>query len=703
VGLEDYTVAPNQLVHAGVIGSGGTLAINNPNANVQIRMGFGGGVVGPMAALDLSGLGTFNASVNRIQVGVESGTPRQVAGILYLARTNNLTLAQPDNVNVTLTSGSPALYLGHNTHSGNSNGSALYLGITNALNVNFIVNGRGNQTNNLIAFNPAFIASRPSALIRAADGSGRVGLWTSGDNSPGTLAGPSSGTNDFTGGTVDAMVDLLFLGRGRVGITTNTGIGVLSFDAGTIDVNTLRLGTMVDEISSTNASGVGTANVAGTATLIVNTALEFAHANTTAPATAAALAGTRGTLNLSGGTVQASNIVGAGGLATINLNWGTLDLQGANPSPGTMANVTTLNVGAAGLTDPAWLINALSIGVVNPIAIASNGIIAGSTVISAPRVVVNGTISPGASEVGALSSSGAVTLGAGGHYAWDIQDAGGSAGFAWDLLQSGSNFDVQATPANPFVIQIRSIENQLQGLPNFDNNSSYNWTIASGAGATANFAQSKFAVNNEAFVDDLAGGYFLVVASGANLSVVFTNNHAPVATDAAYFCTPGATLQIPTAALLSHWSDPDGDSVKLLGVNSSSENGIANVTFDGTFIYYTGADSLPDTVIYTIGDMRTNPPAVYRPGDTQRAGVGLIQILAVPKINAGISGSNLILSVSNGLAGATTYILGSSNACLPLASWTRVHTNIFDVNGNFVFTVPLDPSLPQQFFRLQLP
>ena len=46
---------------------------------------------------------------------------------------------------------------------------------------------------------------------------GRVGIWTVGDNSAGSQTTLSSGTNDFSGGTVDALVDLLLLGRGRVG------------------------------------------------------------------------------------------------------------------------------------------------------------------------------------------------------------------------------------------------------------------------------------------------------------------------------------------------------------------------------------------------------------------------------------------------------------------------------------------------------
>jgi hypothetical protein len=44
----------------------------------------------------------------------------------------------------------------------------------------------------------------------------------------GAQANNAPSTNDFTGGTVDALVDFLFLGRGRVGTNVNTGIGTLT-------------------------------------------------------------------------------------------------------------------------------------------------------------------------------------------------------------------------------------------------------------------------------------------------------------------------------------------------------------------------------------------------------------------------------------------------------------------------------------------
>ena len=419
VGLETYPVSANQTLRASITGAGGTLSISNTASSVQVRMGFGTGVVGPLATLDLSGLGTFAAWLNHFQLGVESGVPRRVAGACYLARTNVLTLVQSNNVGSTLTGGNPALYLGHNTQIGVSNGSALYLGVSNSINVNFVVIGRGNQTNNLFAFNPAFIGQNPTARFRASDGLSRVGFWSVGDNSAGIQTTPSSGTNDFSGGSVDALVDWLFLGRGRVGTTANTGVGVLTFDAGTIDVNTLRVGSMVDEATSTNASGAGTINVNGTGLLVVNTALELGHSNTVAPPVPAALAATAGTLNLNGGTVQAANILGAGGTATINLNSGILDLQG-----GSAVNLTTLNIGHAGTVNPAIVTNAALLSSANPITVASNGVVAGNTVLQDSRLIVNGALSPGGDSIGAMTNTGPVTFGAG-RYLFDLADAVG--------------------------------------------------------------------------------------------------------------------------------------------------------------------------------------------------------------------------------------------------------------------------------------
>jgi hypothetical protein len=515
VGLEGYA-GTNQFIRAAITGSNGTFAISNTSASVQVRVGFSNAVVGSLAVLDLSGLGTFNANINHLQLGVESGVPRRTAGVLYLARTNNITLVQSNNVNSTLTGGSPALYLGHSTQSGNTNGSALYLGIANGLFVNYVIIGRGNQTNNVLAFNPAFLTNHPVAYMRGSDGSSRIGFWSVGDNSSGSMTALSSGTNDFSGGTVDAMVDSLFLGRGRVGTTVNTGIGTLTLSDGVMDVNTLRLGTMVDEATSTNASGIGIANVNGTATLIVNTALEFAHINTTASAAPSAIAGMRGTLNINGGTVQAANISGAGGAGIINLNSGTLDVQG-----GSIVNLTNINIGAGGSASPAFLTNCTIATALNPIALASNGIIAGNTILTAPQLNAQGTLSPGGDLPGTISVNGAISFGAGGHYVFDMQNAVGQPGTDWDLITSTAGLDVAATPVNPFTLQIRTLSDTGFGpMLAFDNSTPQNWVIVA-ANVLSNFSPSKFLIDSSGFQNGLGGGSFRLETNGVSLLLSF--------------------------------------------------------------------------------------------------------------------------------------------------------------------------------------
>jgi autotransporter-associated beta strand protein len=67
------------------------------------------------------------------------------------------------------------------------------------------------------------------------------------------------------------------------------------------------------------------------------------------------------------------------------------------------------------------------------------------------------------------------------------------------------------------------------------------------------------------------------------------------------------------------------------------------------------------------------------------------------------SGNDLVMSGSNGTPNASFYTLTATNVTLPLANWSRVATNQFDANGYFNLTNPIDPAMPQLFYRLQLP
>jgi hypothetical protein len=62
------------------------------------------------------------------------------------------------------------------------------------------------------------------------------------------------------------------------------------------------------------------------------------------------------------------------------------------------------------------------------------------------------------------------------------------------------------------------------------------------------------------------------------------------------------------------------------------------------------------------------------------------------------SGSNLIVTGSGGVPGATYYALASTNLALsPVTSWNRIATNVFPANGQFTNNILIVPSLPQEF------
>ena len=111
-----------------------------------------------------------------------------------------------------------------------------------------------------------------------------------------------------------------------------------------------------------------------------------------------------------------------------------------------------------------------------------------------------------------------------------------------------------------------------------------------------------------------------------------------------------------------------------------------------------------DAILYTVADVRTNPPAQYRGGDTRRTATGVIRVLPVPSLDGlQISGASVILNGRGAAAGSGYYVLASTNLALPLANWTLTATGIFDLNGSFLLTNGINPSSPQQFFRLQFP
>jgi len=680
-------------IYTSMTGTGGALVVSNASANVLVRQTTAGSSGPPFrSTLDLSGLDNFNVVGNSIEVGnsaANSGTVRS-AGTLYLAKSNSLNLFIRSQGTTT----NAGIDLGDNPTANSSQTSFIFLGQQNSIYADGITVGGGRDIGFML-FNPVF--ANPTVFIRGTNGdSSRVSRWLSGDNSGASNTGSNSrGTNDFTGGTVDALVDTMILGRGESPtMGSGNSTGAFLYNAGTLDVNNLQIGAQI--IGATAGAGTGTGtnyvgemDVNGTGTLIVNTKLTLAIWSNS-PATV------QGTLNVNGGTVQATNIIGNGGTATINLNSGTIDLQG-----GQISNVTALAIGD-GISSAAQLINGAKIISPNSITIAANGTLAGNTTVTTPNLIVGGTISPGASGIGQITATANTTFGANGNFVVAVQNASGAPITGWDFLQVSGQLNIQATGSNPFTIHLQSFANgQIDDMTNFSADANYDWTIAT-AGNITNFDPAKFAIDTSFFENDLEGGYFYVHTNNNSLVLSFTNNRPPVAVNYILYQTPKG-VAIPLSNLASNWSDPDGDPVVLSDVDDTSTNGVA-ISFDSHFIYYTNINNVADTFSYIVQDVRTNPPAIYRNGDTQRTASGEIIFIPPPPIGNIIvpNGTNLMFSGSNGIPGSTFYLLGSTNVALPLNQWQRVSTNAFDGNGNFSLTNFIGPNAPQQFYMLQL-
>jgi len=298
--LGDFTVGTEAIAAQNIdvaFAGGGTLVISNPaTADFTVRQGGDGS--SRRATLDLSGLDTFILDAERAFIGRADppGHPdvNRNTGFLYLAKTNRIKLS-----NTTAASTGTAIEVGR-SRANNGNGSQLLLGQVNEFSIASIGVGMEKETACTMMFNPVFV--NPTAKFRGIDGVSRVTFWTIGDAEADSGTTTCRGTNDFSAGAVDALVSTMIVARGgTAGTGGNQSLGMLTFNAGTIDVNTLQIGL---QPSANPKWGNGTVNVNGTAQLIVNTTLELANASggTGAPQTV-------GRLNINGGTVMANAIV----------------------------------------------------------------------------------------------------------------------------------------------------------------------------------------------------------------------------------------------------------------------------------------------------------------------------------------------------------------------------------------------------------
>ena len=357
--------------YATITGAGGTLNVNNSSAVISLCQGTATSVNFPQSILDLSGLGNFTANVSRIGIGTiytpnPGAANQREAGTLYLALTNNITVAYSVPLSVYQTVGNATNGIELNRNPGNNSGStthsALYLGLTNVFNVDSLGIGRDKSDANcygFMGFNPAVVANSPVAYFYGTSGPGsRMTWWGVGDGAGSTSSSHGGwGLCDLTGGTVTAFVNVLSVGRDASGTSTWSGPnkGTLTLTAGTIDANTVVIGNQSLGSSASTTPNVGILNVSGAGALLrVNTTLTL---GSTASSASSAAQNTYGNLNVTNGTVYANNItVGpytTSGNNSINLTNATLIVTNSLAINATgLASFTLVN-SVLGLTVPA--------------------------------------------------------------------------------------------------------------------------------------------------------------------------------------------------------------------------------------------------------------------------------------------------------------------------------------------------------------
>jgi autotransporter-associated beta strand protein len=319
--------------NATILGTGGTMKINNPANATTINIA---NATAP--TVDMSGLDTFTATVNQIGVGFNTtSSGSTVSGAWYLGRTNSiLTGSGFSGVGAALVVG-----------GGGSGNGQLFLGQSNAFYVDGITLGINTSGNDLITFNPAFTGV-PVAFIRGTLGdASRVTLWSLGDATINLNNSTPNGnlTNDFSTGKLDALVNTLVVGQGSQGNTAPSAPfkGMFNMGAGRLDVTTLNVGAAGG--GNAGGIGVGIMNVTG-GTVIANTLALPASTF----ASGAGVLGTTGTLSLTNATLTVNNGVtvaaGSGG-GTLNAIGSTVSvLNGAIGSSTTPLVSLTLDGGS---------------------------------------------------------------------------------------------------------------------------------------------------------------------------------------------------------------------------------------------------------------------------------------------------------------------------------------------------------------------
>jgi autotransporter-associated beta strand protein len=146
-------------------------------------------------------------------------------------------------------------------------------------------------------------------------------------------------------------------------------------------------------------------------------------------------------------------------------------------------------------------------------------------------------------------------------------------------------------------------------------------------------------------------------------------------------------------------NDPNGEGANI-GFNGSANLSVVNACYDWTT---QGSPDYPGGP----GDAPYNGYSLSWDNNTATASFTYangIEVLAPPVVNPPVvSGGNLILTGSGGIADAGYTLLTTTNLATPLAGWATNSTGTFSGTGAFSNSIPISQSQAAQFFLLRTP
>jgi hypothetical protein len=182
--------------------------------------------------------------------------------------------------------------------------------------------------------------------------------------------------------------------------------------------------------------------------------------------------------------------------------------------------------------------------------------------------------------------------------------------------------------------------------------------------------------------------------SVSTLNQIVTN-HPPVAASMTVVRTANMSLTILLSDLATNWSDVDGDSAMLTGINLVTTNGV-NLQTNVSSIVYTNGPNTNDEISYSIGDGQDG------------TNIGFIEIV----VSNSVPGTNSITTISSGIpttitalgVPGDTYVLErATNLSAPV--WVDVFTNTAAMDGTISVTDSFNDlggtPPPASFYRLK--